>query len=93
VAAAGNSSARRGEGRNETEDERAAREWQRWEEERARARREQEEKDEELARTLDMELNMSGGGAASAAQGESGRPSRTQLPRLSTGVVGKSSEW
>ena len=89
MAAAGNSSARRGEGRNETEDERAAREWQRWEEESVRARREQEEKDEELARTLDMELNMSGRGAASAAQGTS----RTQLPRLSTGVVGKSSEW
>ena len=93
VAAAGSSSARRGEGRNETEDERAAREWQRWEEESARARREQEEKDEELARSLDMELNMSGGGAASAAQGEPDRPSRTQLPRLSTGVVGNSSEW
>ena len=87
--AAGGSNTRRGrgEGGNETEDERAAREWQRWEEESARARREQEEKDEELARTLDKELNMA------AQQDESGRPSHSQLPRLSTGVVGNSGQW
>jgi hypothetical protein len=72
------------------EDERAAREWQRWEEEDARARREQEEKDEELARTLDRELNMGGG-----AQDEPGRPSHSQLAPLSTGVVRNNSvgEW
>jgi hypothetical protein len=83
----------RGEGENETEDERAAREWQRWEEESVRARREQEEKDEELARTLDMELNMAAAGAQSGQQDESGRPSHSKLPRLSTGVVGNSSQW
>jgi hypothetical protein len=88
--AAAGSSARGGEGRKENEDERAAREWQRWEEESARARREQEEKDEELARTLDMELNME-----SASQGEPDRRSHSKLPRLSTGVVGNSmpGEW
>ena len=86
------SSARRGEGRTENEDERAAREFQRLEEESARARREQEERDAELARTLDMELNM---GGDSGAQDESGRPSLSQLPRLSTGVVRNNSvgEW
>jgi len=75
----------------ENADERAAREWQRWEEEDARARREQEEKDAELARTLDLELNMGGGGA----QDESGRTSHPQLPPLSTGVVRNTSvgEW
>jgi hypothetical protein len=75
----------------ETEDERAAREWQRWEEEDARVRREQEERDAELARTLDLELNIGGGGA----QDELGRPSRSQLPPLSTGVLRNTSvgEW
>lgn len=75
----------------ETEDERAARELQRWEEESARARREQEEKDEELARTLDLELNMGGG-----AQDEPSRPSHSQLPPLpGKGVVRNASvgEW
>jgi hypothetical protein len=69
--------------KRETENERAAREWQRWEEEDARARREQEEKDAELARTLDQELNMGGG------------PSHSQLPPLSKGVVRNTSvgEW
>jgi hypothetical protein len=78
----------------ETEDERAARELQRWEEESARERREQEERDEELARTLDLELNMSGGGAG-GAQGEPGRTSHSQLPPLSKGVVRNTSvgEW
>lgn len=68
--------------KRETEDERAARNWQRWEEEDARARREQEEKDEELARTLDLELNMGGTGGS-------------QLPHLSKGVVRNTSvgEW
>jgi hypothetical protein len=79
----------------ESEDERAAREWQRWEEEDARARREQEERDAELARTLDQELNMSGNGGGVGAQGEHGRPSHSQLPSLSTGVVRNTSvgEW
>lgn len=78
----------------ESEDERAAREWQRWEEEDARARREQEERDEELARTLDQELNMGGGGGGSA-QDERGRHSHSQLPPLSKGVVRNNSvgEW
>ena len=78
----------------ENEDERAARELQqRWEEESARARREQEERDAELARTLDQELNMGGGGGG--AQDEPGRPSHSQLPPLSTGVVRNTSvgEW
>jgi hypothetical protein len=68
--------------KRETEDERAARNWQRWEEEDARARREQEEKDEELARTLDLELNMGGTGGS-------------QLPPFSKGVVRNASvgEW
>ena len=80
--------------RAEDEDERAAREWQRLEEEDARARREQEERDEELARTLDLELNMGGGGSG-GAQDEYGRPSHSQLPPLSKGVVRNSSvgEW
>lgn len=71
--------------RRENEDERAAREFQRLEEESARARREQEERDAELARTLDLELNM----------GEPGHPSHTQLPPLSTGAVRNASvgEW
>jgi hypothetical protein len=71
--------------RRGNEDERAARELQRWEEESARARREQEEKDAELARTLDLELNMN----------EPGHPSHSQLPPLSTGVVRNASvgEW
>ncbi len=78
----------------ETEDERAAREWQRWEEEDARARREQEERDAELARTLDQELNMGGNGGG-GAQDEHGRPLHSQLPPLSTGVVRNTSvgEW
>ena len=90
-AAAGSSSTRRGEGVKENADERAAREWQRWEEESARARREQEERDEELARTLDMELNMD----SSAPQDEPDRRSYSKLPRLSTGVVKSSmpGEW
>jgi hypothetical protein len=73
------------------EDERAAREWQRWEEESARARREQEERDEELARTLDMELNMD----SSAPQDEPDRRSHSKLPRLSTGAAKSSmpGEW
>jgi hypothetical protein len=80
--------------RAEDEDERAAREWQRLEEEDARARREQEERDEELARTLDLELNMGGGGSGGAPD-EHGRPSHSQLPPLSKGVVRNSSvgEW
>jgi hypothetical protein len=44
------------------DDEWAARELQRREEESARALREQEERDAELARTLDMELNFDRGG-------------------------------
>lgn len=77
----------------ENEDERAARELQRLEEESARARREQEERDEELARTLDLELNMGGSGAG--AQDGPGRTSHSQLPPLSTGVVRNTSvgEW
>jgi hypothetical protein len=44
--------------RDQGDDEWAARELQRREEETARALREQEERDAELARTLDMELNF-----------------------------------
>ena len=78
----------------ENEDERAARELQRLEEESARARREQEERDEELARTLDLELNM-GGAPGAGARDEPGRSSHSQLPPLSTGVVRNTSvgEW
>jgi hypothetical protein len=92
AAAAGSSSTQRGRGVTETQDERAARELQRWEEESARARREQEERDEELARTLDQELNMGGSGGA---QDEPGRSSHSQLPPLSTGAVRNTSvsEW
>jgi hypothetical protein len=62
---------------------------QRWEEESARERREQEERDAELARTLDLELNMDSGGGGP----ENGRPSYSQLPRLSTGVVENTGGW
>jgi len=57
------------------ESERAAREMQRREEESARTRREQEERDAELARSLDMELNMDGGGGTAGSRGEPGVPS------------------
>jgi hypothetical protein len=94
AAAAASSSTQRGRGVRQNEDERAAREFQRLEEESARARREQEERDEELARTLDLELNM-GGTAGAGAQDEPGRTSHSQLPPLSTGVVRNTSvgEW
>ena len=92
LAAAASSSTQRGGRVAETDDERAARELQLWEDENARARREQEERDEELARTLDQELNMGGGGGA---QDEPGRSSHSQFSSLSTGVVRKASvgEW
>jgi len=76
------SSAAARSGTQRGEDEGAAREWQRWEEEDARVRREQEERDAELARTLDLELNMG-----------DGRPSHSQLPRLSAGVVENTGGW
>ncbi|KAI0255121.1 hypothetical protein BJV78DRAFT_1181456 [Lactifluus subvellereus] len=69
--------------RRQFEDERAARELQRLEEESARARREQEERDAELARTLDLELNFDRGGER-AREGPRG-PSH---PPRHVGMVG-----